>query len=201
LLFPVILSALATENGDNWTVVVLKCGINELRYVLDALFAKADSIPGIEIPHFTLRRFDIGTMMAVSFRVLRNPEISDSVASGISDSLRQAGLNFAVDPSVGQELGEFHTWIRHGGENPFWNRNRCELLSQLSRLVVSAARSDVFEARDRSLLAHLAVNMLFLQEATVPGSDVTYHLDVLTGQSCGPYQTIPLTPSGGVTPA
>jgi hypothetical protein len=189
---PVVLSALATENGDNWTVVVFKCGVNELRPVLDGLFAKADSLHGIEIPHFTVRWFHVGTMMIVSFRLLRHPEISESVASGISDSLRHAGLNFAVDPSVDQELGEFHTWIRHGGENPFWNRDRCELLSQLSRLVASAARLDVFEARDRSLLAHLTVNMLFLQEATVLGSNASYHLDILTGQTCGPYQTIPL---------
>jgi len=196
LLIPIILAALPTENGNNWTVVVFKCGINELRHALNGLFAKVDSLAGIEIPHFTLRWFDIGTMVTVSFRVLRNSEISDSVANEISDSLRQAGLNFAVDPSVDQELGKFHTWIRHGGENLFGNRNRCELLSHLSRVVVSAAKSDVFEACDRSLLAHLAVNMLFLQEATVPGSDTTYHLDVLTGQLCGPYQTIPLTTSG-----
>lgn len=190
------MSALATENGDNWTVVVFKCGINELRHALNRLFAKVDSLSGIEIPHFTLRSFEIGAMVTVSFRVLRNPAISDSVASEISDSLQQARLNYAVDPSLHQELGEFHAWIRHGGENPFWSRNRCELLSQLSRLVVSAAKSDVFEARDRSLLAHLAVNMLFLQEATVPRSDATYHLDVLSGQCCGPYQTIPLVRSG-----
>jgi hypothetical protein len=195
ILLPVILSALATENGDNWTVVIFKCGVNELRPVLDRLFGKADSLPEVEIPHFTLRWFDIGTIVTVSFRLLRCPEISDFIASRISYSLRQAGLSLAIDPSVDEELGEFHAWICHGGKNPFWNRNRCELLSQLSRLAVSAAKSDVFEACDRSLLAHLAVNMLFLQEATVPGTNAAYHLDVLTGQFCGPYQTIPLTPS------
>jgi len=191
-----MLTTLGTENGDNWTVAVLKCGVNELRPVLNGLFDKVDSLPGIEVPHFTLRWYDAGTIVIVSFRVLRDPEISDSVANGISDSLRQHGPNFAIDPTMDQELGEFHAWIRHGEKNPHWHRNRCELLSQLSRLAASAAKSDIFEACDRAELAHLTVNMLFLQEATVLGSNAAYYLDVLTGQSCGPYQTFLLRPSG-----
>ena len=190
------MAALATENGDNWTVAVLKCGVNQLRPVLNSLFDKVDSLPGIEIPHSTLRNCDVGRMVIVSFRVLRDPKISDSVANGISDSLRQHGLGFAIDPTMDQELSECHMWIRHGEKNPHWNRNRCELLSQLSRLVVSAAKSGIFEAYDRAELAHLAVNMLFLQEATVLGSNDAYYLDVLTSQSCGPFRTFPLRTLG-----
>lgn len=191
LFFPIILAELATENGDNWTVAVLECTVNKLRPVLNGLFDKVDALPGIEIPHFSWR----GPMGIISFRVLRDPKISDSVANGISDWLRQHGVDFVIDPTIDQKLGGSHKWIRHGEKNPHWNRNRCEFLSQLSRLVVSAAKSGLFEACDRAEFAHMAVNMLFLQEATVLGSNRAYYLDVLTGQTCGWYKTSLIDPS------
>jgi hypothetical protein len=128
-------------------------------------------------------------MGVISFRVLRDPNMSDSVANGISDWLQQQGVGFAIDPTIEQRLGRSHKWIRHGEKCAHWNRNRCQLLSQLSRVVVSAAKLGIFEGDDRAELAHVAVNMLFLQEATVPASNAVYYRDGLSSRSFGPYRT------------
>lgn len=166
-----------TENGNNWTVVFFECSTDALGQVLVDLFQYIGKIEKAKIPHFMLREF-IGKHVGISLRVLRHPNYAKIVDSEIARFMKNKSLSYKINPE-----GNRHAWIRKDQRRPKWNRKRCEALNQLSRFVVSLVPNSVFSASDKCHMAHYLINMFALQEATVPGSDQVYFLDLVSGRA------------------
>jgi len=179
----------ATEDGNNWTVMVFDCPSDELNRVLVDLFARVEQIKEAKIPHFTVRFGAFGKHVTISFRVLRNQAVAESVEDELNKFMHSKGLLYRIDPEGTGHFAQCHAWIHKGEINQKWNNKRCQMLNGLSRFVVSLAENSVFDPDCRIEMAHLAVNMLALQEATVPGSNSAYYLDLVAGRVQGPYLT------------
>lgn len=180
---------LATEKGNSWTVVVFDCPSNELNRILVDLFACVEQIEEAKIPHFTVRYTVFSRYVTISFRVLRNQASAQIVERKLTEFMQQEALQHRIDPEGTDHFAECHAWIHKSETNPKWNDKRCRALNRLSRFVVSLAEDSLFDPDDRIEMGHLAVNMLALQEATVPGSNGAYYVDFVTGKTKGQYLT------------
>jgi hypothetical protein len=180
---------IATEIGDNWSVFFFECPANSINEVLVDLFRYIRKIKEARIPHFMIREFAITQHFGISLRVLRSQDNADIVEGKLTEFFEQQGLRYQSNPEDNR-----HAWIRKGGTNARWNRKRCEALHQLSNLVVFLAKNDFFSANDRCHMAHYTINMLGLQEATVPNSNQVSLLDIISGQALS-FQTYQLRPA------
>lgn len=146
-----------TEDGNNWTVVVFRCPRKNWIETLGSLFSELDKQRLSFIPHYTLRLFDSSTdSFIVSFRTLRKQEDSESV-KGLIDKLLE-GYDHEIDPKTGSSFFQYHLWIYHGQVEPDWNRQKCQALSSISRLILSIIDSKTsFDQRYQWL--HLFANM------------------------------------------
>lgn len=169
---------IATESGDNWTVLFFECPTETLQKVLVDLFKYVGKIEGAKIPHFTIREFVVSRRVGISFRVLRNQTSAEIVDSELVKFFEKENLQYQIEPKDNR-----HAWIRKGTTDLHWNRKRCEALHQLSEIVVFLAQNSLFDTNDKCHMAHYLVNMLALQEATVPRSDQVYFLDIISGNA------------------
>lgn len=167
----------ASEIGDNWSVFFFECPINRLRRVLVDLFKYIEKIEEAKIPHFINREFAVTQRVGISLRVLRDQDDAKIVDSKLVEFFEKEKLEYQKNPK-----GNRHAWIPKGTTNSKWNRKRCEALHQLSNLVVFLTKNSIFDASDRCHMAHYAVNMLVLQEATVLGSNQVMFLDIISGE-------------------
>lgn len=174
---------IATENGDNWSVFFFECPTNRVRKVLVDLFLHIQKIEEARIPHFMNRQFAVTQHVGISLRVLRNQDDAKSVDGKLAKFFEEEKLQYQKDPR-----GNRHAWLRKGETNSKWNRKRCEALHQLSNLVVFLAQNDIFNTNDRCHFAHYAVNVLVLQEATVPGSNQVFFWGIISGEAL-PFHT------------
>lgn len=179
----------ATEEGNNWVVVVFDCPNNKLTQVLVDLFACAEQIKEAKIPHFTVRYAAFLRYVTISFRVLRDQPSGQLVEQKLAEYMQQEQLQYRIDPEGEDYYAQCHAWIHKGETNPKWNDKRCRALNRLSKFIVSLAKDSLFDPDDRIEMGHLAVNMLVLQEATVPGSNGAYYVDFVTGRVKGQYLT------------
>ena len=168
----------ATEIGDNWSVFFFESPTNMLRKVLVDLFHHIEKIEEARIPHFINREFAITQRVGISLRVLRDKDDAKIVDSKLAEFFEKEKLEYQKEPE-----GNRHAWIPKGKTNSKWNRKRCEALHQLSNLVVSLAQNDIFSTDDRCHFAHYAVNMLVLQEATLPDSNQVFFLDIINNKA------------------
>lgn len=179
----------ATEEGNNWTVAVFNCLSDELERILVDLFACIGQIKEAKIPHFTVRYTVFSKYVTISFRVLRDQAFAQVVEQELKRFMKQEALQHRINPWGTDRFAKSHAWIHKGETNPKWNKKRCQALNRLSRFVVSLAQDSLFDPDDRIEMGHLAINMLALQEATVPGSNGAYYVDFITGKVKGQYLT------------
>jgi len=180
---------LTTEEGNNWTVVVFDCPSNRLNRILVDLFACVEHVKEAKLPHFTIRYTVFSRYVTISFRVLRDQASAQIVERKLTEFMQQEALEHRIDPEGTNHFAQCHAWIRKGETNRKWNDKRCRALNRLSCFVVSLAEDSLFDPDDRIEMGHLAVNMLLLQEATVPGSNRAYYVDFVTGRTKGSFLT------------
>lgn len=166
-----------TEIGDNWSVFFFEAPTNVLKRVLVALFKYVQKIEEARIPHFIIREFTVTQRVGISLRVLRHQVDAKIVDDKLTRFFEKEKLQYQKDPE-----GNRHAWLRKGTTKSHWNRKRCESLHQLSNFVVFLAESNIFGANDRCHMAHYIINMLTLQEATVPGSNQVSFWDIISGK-------------------
>jgi hypothetical protein len=150
-------NGILTEKGDNWTVVVFRCQRQHWTDILSDLMSELDKQGLAFIPHYTLRGFEASTSsLIVSFRILRKEEHEKAVKDLIDKALK--GYDYEIDPDKGSAFSEQHKWFRHGQVEPDWNKEKCQALSKISRVVLEIINSDTgFEQRYQWL--HLFANM------------------------------------------
>jgi hypothetical protein len=96
-------------------------------------------------------------------------------------------LYYEKDP-----INNRHGWIQRGSVSSQWDYKHCESLHLLSKLIVFLAENNIFITSYRCHMAHYAVNMLILQEATLSGSGQVYFLDLVDNEAL-PFKTIKLS--------
>lgn len=169
-----------TEEGDDWSVLVFECAVDRWGLILAGLFELVDNMEEGILPHFKVSAAIPGKVLIISFRVFRNPLNENTIKDRLEKYAREQGLNYAIDPNVGESFGDYHHWIRCGDKNPRWVRKRCEALTHLSRLVVFLAQNSLDDWGTRLEMGHLTINMLGMREATVLESREAYFKDFVT---------------------
>lgn len=170
----------ATEEGNNWTVVVFECPTADWKKVLVDLFDFFKKEEEVRIPHFTIRDFDHKgfQILKVSFRVLGNEDVEGRLGA----FMKRRQLKFKINPEKDDPEfgGDLHGWIFKGERSNRWDRRRCVVLNRLSKVILYMALGDLFDFDSRLEIAHLAVNMLALKEA-ISLDRMAYYFDSITG--------------------
>ena len=124
--------------------------------------------------------------------MLRSPEDEPRVVNELTTHMKALGVaSHKIDPPDDDvDFRGCHAWIRKGETDTHWTRGRCLVLNQLSALAVKAYEEGVFDPESRFEWAHLAVNVLAVNEAV--NLSQAYLYDILTGRSMGPYKTVNL---------
>lgn len=151
--------------GKNWVTAVLRCPGSRLPEVLDDVITKLNKMRGVYLPNYTIREHEPKRALRVSLRVLTTPAQRERVESrlyGLGGWWR-IGVSIPGDPKD-------VAWIKRRERSKYWNRERCEVLHQLSMAAVACLREGVPGPRlaswdlARRNYAHLFVNMLGLRE-------------------------------------
>ena len=184
--------SLDTTQGDNWTVVAYTAEPDRWMEVTAGLFNSLTSLGEASLPHYTVRAWHPHIFTITSLRVLRRPEDEPRVVNELTTHMKALGVaSHKIDPPDDDvDFRGCHAWIRKGETNSHWTRGRCRVLNQLSTLAVKAYEEGVFDPDSRFEWAHMAVNMLAVNEAV--NLSQSYYYDVLTGSSMGPYKTTSL---------
>ena len=164
-----------TERGDNWSVFFFECPVGRIQQVLVDLSEQLRSVEEGRIPHFILREYAAGQHIGISLRVLREKEHAKEVDDKLAGFFEEQALYYERDPK-----GNRHGWIAVGTTSSHWDNKRCESLHLLSKLMFFLAKNDIFDASYRCHMAHYAVNLLILQEATLPSSNAVSFFDLIT---------------------
>jgi hypothetical protein len=145
----------ATENGNNWTNVVLRCPRAKWAEILRGFFKQIKSSKECLIPHYKVWIFEPSKdLLVIEIRVLRRDRDVKFVKSKIAELLK--GYDFQVDPQK-------HTWLAKKGSSPKWTRERCLVLSMISRFVLEIIDSNTSE-QDKEEWAHMFSNMMTMFE-------------------------------------
>jgi hypothetical protein len=161
-----MVTEIETEVGDNWSVFFFEVSCATFKTVLFGLFQYLREIEAAHMPHFMIRECTFTQHLGISLRVLRDHDNMKIVDDRLAEFFERKKLPYDRDPK-----GNRHAWLEKRTRNEKWNKERCEILHQLSKLAVSLAKDDIFGASDRCHIAHYLVNMLGLQEATLLGTD------------------------------
>lgn len=150
-----------TEEGNNWTVLVFKCPRKNWTEILRNLYSELDRQKISLIPHYTIRFFDPPTdSFIISFRILRKQEHEEAIKSLVERLTK--GCEHEINPKTGS-FSNFHTWIRHESREPRWTKERCQILSKISRFVLEITKSDT-SRDDKKEWTHLFSNMAGINE-------------------------------------
>lgn len=168
----------ATEVGDNWSVFFFECPVSRLKRVLVDLFHYIRDIKEVRIPHFLIREYVPTKHVGVSVRLLRQQGVAKDLDDKLAEFFDKQKIQYQRKPE-----GNRHAWLRKGETDPRWNRKRCEAIHQLSNFAVFLAVNDLFDTDDRCHNSHYLINMLALQEATVPQSNQVMLLDIIEGKA------------------
>lgn len=162
---------LETEKGDNWSVLVFICPIDQLPVVLPALWDVIEKNNKIAlIPNYTIRdtirNINLQPKEAIiSWRVLRKEKYSERISKFISKKLAE----FQINLLEGELFMKYHKWYLTGEVREVWTRERCEILHQLSKTAILLMKKDLFNLPlnticSRRHILHLLANMVGLQE-------------------------------------
>ena len=184
--------SLDTTQGDNWTVVAYTAEPDRWMDATARLFNLLTSLGEASLPHYTVRAWHPQIFTITSLRVLRRPEDEPIVVNELTTHMKALGVaSHKIDPPDDDvDFRGCHAWIRKGETNTHWTPGRCLVLNQLSALAVKAYEEGVFDPESRFEWAHLAVNVLAVNEAV--NLSQAYLYDILTGRSMGPYKTVNL---------
>jgi len=145
-------------DGSNWTVVVFRCPRKNWTEILSNFFSELDKQKLSLIPHYTIRSFEPSTnSFIISFRILRKQEHEGSIKSLIEKFMK--GYDHEIDPKAGTPFSSSHMWIRHEGRAEKWTKDRCQILSKISRFVLKIIKSDT-SRDDKEDWTHLFSNMI-----------------------------------------
>jgi hypothetical protein len=143
----------STEEDSNWTVAVFRCPRRNWTETLSNLFSELDKQKLALMPHYTLRAFDpLTNSLIVSFRILRKQEHEKPIKDLVEKLLKDHEHEF--DPRGQTRFAQYHAW----GSLVGWTREKCEILSKMSRLVLDIIRSDT-SRDDKEQWTHLFSNM------------------------------------------
>jgi hypothetical protein len=184
--------SLDTTQGENWTVVAYTVEPDRWMEVTAQLFNRLTSLGEASLPHYTVRAWHPQIFTITSLRVLRSPWDEPRVVTEIDEFMEGVRVSsYKVDPPDDDvDFRGCHAWIRRGETDSRWTPGRCRVLNQMSALAVEAYEEGVFDPDSRFEWAHMAVNVLAVNEAVNLGQ--AYYYDVLTGRSMGPYKTVSL---------
>ena len=169
--------SLSTEEGSNWTVVVFRCPRKNWTETLRNLYSELDKQGLSLMPHYTIRLFDASTdSFIVSFRILRQKEHEAAITSLLEKFLKD--YEHEIDPRGSSPFSQYHAW----GNTVGWTKNRCEILSKISRFVLEIIRSDT-SRNDKEEWTHLFSNMagvfdlfkIYQSPETILNPDVTQY--------------------------
>jgi len=147
-----------TEEGNNWTEVVLRCPRTNWVQALRDFFSQIELHRECLIPHYMIRCYNQPSdSLILEFRVLRKEADEELVKSKIIELLE--GYEYQIDPTERDSFYIFHQWIKKGVINPAWTRERCEILSKISRFVLEIISSDTTK-EDKEDWGHLFFNMM-----------------------------------------
>jgi hypothetical protein len=133
--------------------VILKVSISSVKYAC----MQFDKLEFSFVPHYTIRSFESSTdSFIISFRILREQENGEVITSLIRELIKR--YDHEIDPKTGTMFSNFHMWIRHGQENSKWTKERCQILSMISRFVLEIIKSDT-RRDDKEEWTHLFSNM------------------------------------------
>ena len=150
--------SLSTEEGSNWTVVVFRCPRKNWTETLRNLYSELDKQGLSLMPHYTIRFFDASTdSLIMSFRILRQKEDEAAITSLLEKFLKD--YEHEIDPRGSSPLSQYHEWRDTVG----WTKDRCEILSKISRFVLEIIRSDTSRS-DKEEWTHLFSNMAGIVE-------------------------------------
>ena len=145
-----------TEEGNNWTVVVFKCPRYTWVQVLRGFFTFLSRCKECLLPHFTVRDHDANSLF-ISFRILRRKEDKALVESKILESnIRR--LEHKIDPPKGHPFFRYYAWIGQNTRCERWTKERCEILSKLSKFVLDTIKPNT-TLENRIEWNHLFSNM------------------------------------------
>ena len=173
-----MVAEIATEVGDNWSVFFFVSPVDKLKRLLGELFQYIDNFEEAKIPHFMCREFCVAQNVGLSLRVLRSRDDASFVDSRLAAFSEEKEVQHEKEPQ-----GNRHAWLRKGETDENWDAKRCEALHRLSMFVVFLAENDLFDSDSRCHNAHYLINMLSLQEATVPNSNQVSLWDVTNGNA------------------
>jgi hypothetical protein len=184
--------SLDTTQGDNWTVVAYTAEPDRWMDITARLYNILTSLGEASLPHYTVRAWHPQIFTITSLRALRRPEDEPKVVGELTACMKALGVaSHKIDPPDDDvDFRGCHAWIRKGETDTRWTRGRCRVLNRLSELAVKAYEEGIFDPDSRFEWAHMAANMLAVNEAVNLGQAYLY--DVLTGRSMGPYRTVNL---------
>lgn len=163
-----------TEDKDNWSVFLFDCLNEKVERVIVMLFKKAKEIIPNGLPNYTMRWWNEKSIK-ISFRVLRDKnsgEVVRNLEKSIEELLeKEHAENIIINPE-GRDA-KISGW----GGAPL---RKCKMYNQLSEFVVKLAEYKLFSSDNRNEMRHLAINMLFMREATV--EPFAYFCDLISGK-------------------
>jgi len=173
-----------TEAGDSWTEVVFKCPRNNWVQVLRGFFSHIELCKECLIPHYTIRSFEPASdLLIIEFKILRRQQDEKLVKSKVMEFLK--GYDYEVDPEKGDRLFPFHFWIKKGTTSPRWTRERCLILSKISKFVLEIINSDTVK-EDKEEWTHLFSNMMAMFEVL----KIYYSPEIILSQEKNPYKVL-----------
>ena len=148
----------STEEGNNWTVAVFRCPRKNWTETLRDLYSELDKQKLSLTPHYTIRKYERQSdSFIISFRILRRQKHEEAIKSLIEKFMN--GYAYEIgDPKAETSFPDCHQWIRHGAKDAKWNKEKCEVLSKLSRLALEIIHSDTI-MEERYEWLHLFANM------------------------------------------
>ena len=184
--------SLDTTLGNNWTVTTYTVEPDRWMKVTTRLFNHFTHLEETSLPHYIVKAWHPQIFIITSFRVLRRPEDEATIVNEQNEFMeRNRVASYKIDPPDDDvDFRGCHAWIRKGETDSRWTPGRCRVLNQLSVLAVTAYEEGVFDPDSRFEWAHMAVNMLAVNEAV--NMSQSFYYDVLTGNSMGPYKTTSL---------
>lgn len=165
-----------TLNGNNWSVFLFNCPKNKVEGILLSLFDCSEQIIPNGLPNYTIRDWSQG-FITISLRILRDgskKKLVEKLEKNIMEILKKENVKTIVNPTgKDQELSGWSIGA---------TLDKCKAYNELSTFVVRLIERKQFNINDRDEMRHLAINMLFLREATKIPEPFAYFIDLISQQ-------------------
>lgn len=163
-----------TLDAKNWSVFLFDCPKTRLEQLIVSLFDCIEQIVPDSLPNYTMRYWNTASIK-ISLRVLidgSKKKIVKKLETEILKILKNEGIAPIVNPTGKDQ--EISGWSIGA---PL---NKCKAYNTLSEFVVNLAREGQFSGEVRNEMRHLAINMLFMREASISPEKFVYFCDILT---------------------